>query len=129
MNYIGTTINESSVITATAGADLTNAAFLAVKFDAEGNVVLCGDGENAIGILTAETPEAVAKGDGVTVQIKNVGMAKAGAAVTVGAEVAVDAAGKLIPAVASKFIVGIALSAAAADGVFNVDICKCGYKA
>ena len=127
MRYVGTTINESSVITATAGADLTNAAFLAVKFDAEGNVVLCGDGENAIGILTAETPEAVAKGDGVTVQIRNTGVAVAGEALKPGAILVPGSGGKFVSSEKGGYGFGFVLSEAKQAGnLFAIAIDKCG---
>ena len=52
MNYIGTTINESSVITATAGRAIENGAGCAVYFDTDGTVVLGNAGSSVIGILT-----------------------------------------------------------------------------
>lgn len=128
MNYFGATINDSSTIAEKTGAELTDAMFCAVKYDANGDVVTCGAGEVAIGVILPETPAKVAKGDDVTIQIRNIGYAKSGAAIVKGAMVASDATGKLITAVAGNFVVGIAMSAAAkADAVFSIDIRKCGY--
>lgn len=129
MNYFGSTINESSTIAAKAGAELKEAAFLAVKYDENGKAVLCGAGEAAMGVVLPETPAVVAADDDITVQIKNIGLGRAGGAVAAGAKVAVDANGKFVTAAAGNFIVGIAMTAAAkADALFSIDFCKCGYE-
>ncbi len=131
MNYFGASINTSSVIAETAGAELKNAAFCAVKYDENGNVVLCDtEGELVAGILLPETPEKVFSGEDVTLQIKDIGLCKSGVEIRKGQEVMVDAQGRVIPATAGKFVVGYAITAATAENeVIQVDIRKCGYKA
>lgn len=127
--YIGTTINDSPVIVGKAAAKLSDAEFLAVKFDTNGKIAKASTaGENVLGLLPAEQGN-IAAGDDVTVQIKECGLWKAGAAVAAGAELATDANGKCVTATAGKFIAAIALEAAtAADEIIKVQIVKAGYK-
>lgn len=131
MNYLGASINTSSVIAETAGAELENSAFCAVKYDENGAVVLCDTkGELTAGILLPETTQKISSGDDVTVQIKDIGLCKAGAEIKKGQEVMVDEKGRLIPATSGKFVIGYAMtSATAEDEIIEVDIRKCGYKA
>lgn len=125
--YTTTSINDSPVITGKATAAIENGAFLAAKFDANGGIVLAGAGENALGLLIATTPEAVKAGEDVTVQIKDIGLWKAGAAVAAGAELTADENGAAKTAVAGNYVTAIALEAAAAPGaVIKVQIVKSG---
>jgi hypothetical protein len=127
--YLSTAINDTPTIVGKAGAPMLNAAFHAAKFDAQGNIVPAAAGDNAIGLFVGTTPDVVAAGDDVTVQIKDVGLWVTGAAVLAGAEVASNAGGQAITAAANAFIVGIALETAAAPGaVIKVQIVKAGYK-
>ena len=130
MGYIGTSINDSSVIVGSATAALTDAAFLAAKFDDNGGIVLADTaGELCLGILPAEQGDITA-GEDVTVQIKECGLWKTGEAVAAGAALATDAAGKCVTAASGNFILGIALEAAAeADTVIKVQIVKAGFAA
>jgi len=128
--FISTGINDTPTIVGKAGIPLVNAAFLAVKFDEAGNIVPAGTGENALGLLIATTPENVAAGEDVTVQIKDVGLWKTGDAVAAGAELTPDASGKAVTATEGAFILAIALESAAAEGaVIKVQVIKAGYKA
>ena len=131
MNYMGASINTSSVVAEIAGADIENAAFCAVKYDENGNVVLCDtEGEIVAGVLLPETTQKLSAGDDVTVQIKDIGYCKAGAEIKKGQEVMTDTQGRVIPATAGKFVIGYAMAnATAEDEVIQVDIRKCGYKA
>ena len=131
MNYMGASINTSSVVAELAGGAITECTFCAVKYDTNGNVVLCNTaGVLVAGILLAETPENVSVGESVTVQIKDIGLCKAGAKVQKGQEVMTDAKGRVIPATAGKFIIGYAMTGAEAEGdIIEVDIRKSGYKA
>ena len=71
----------------------------------------------------------IAAGADVTVQVKDIGLWKTGAAVKAGAELMADATGKAVTATAGKFILAVALEAAtAADQIIQVQICKAGYK-
>ena len=126
--FIGTTINDSPVIVGKATAALSGAEFLAVKFDTSGGIVKASTaGEATIGLLPAEQGN-IAAGDDVTVQIKECGLWKAGAAVAAGALLTTDANGKAKTAAAGNFILAVALEAAsAADEVIKVQICKAGY--
>ena len=131
MNYLGASINTSSVIAEAAGAELENGAFCAVKYDENGNVVLCDtEGEIAAGILLPETTQKISVGEDVTVQIKDIGLCKSGAEIKKGQEVMVDTKGRVIPATAGKFVIGYAMTNATAENeIIEVDIRKCGYKA
>ncbi len=131
MNYFGVGINTSSVVAEIAGADIENAAFCAVKYDENGNVVLCDtEGEIVAGIVLPETTQKISAGENITIQIKDIGLCKTGAEIKKGQEVMVDAQGRVIPATAGKFVVGYAVTTASAENeVIQVDIRKCGYKA
>lgn len=125
--FIGTSINESPVVAAKAAAAISNGAMLAVAMGASG-VSVAGDGVAAVGLLIAETEATVAVGDDVTVQVKDIGLWKTGAAVAAGALLASDANGKATTAAAGKYIVAQALEAATAAGqVIRVQIIKAGY--
>lgn len=125
--FLSTGINDSPTIVGKATSAIANGAFLAAKFDGTGGIVLAGAGENAIGILIASTPEAVAAGDDVTVQIKDNGLWKTGAAVAAGAELTANADGAAVTVVAGNYATAIALEAAAAPGaVVKIQIVKSG---
>jgi len=130
MNYFGTVINSSPTIAEKAGTDILEGQLLALKYNDLGEVVVCDtEGENVAGILMPDCSNVINKGDDVSIQIKDIGMAKSGAAIKKGDELMVDATGKLIPATAGKFIIGYALSSATqADEFISVDIRKSGYK-
>jgi hypothetical protein len=125
--YLSTGINDSPTIVGKSTGAIANGAFLAAKFDGAGGIVLAGAGENAIGLLIASTPEAVAAGEDVNVQIKDIGLWKTGAAVAAGAELTSDANGAAVTAAAGNYVTAIALEAAAAPGaVIKVQIVKSG---
>ena len=125
MSIYGTPINDSPVVNIKAGGTISAPAFLAVT--AAGAVA--GAGAHALGIVTPDCDAAVASGDDLTVQIKDIGTWIAGAAVAVGAELTPDANGKAVTATTGDFILGIALKAATAAGQrIPVQICKAGYK-
>lgn len=127
--YFGTTINDTATIVGSATAALKDAEFLAAKFDANGGIVKASvAGEHILGLLPAEQGNVEA-GNDVTVQIKECGLWKAGAAIAAGAELATDANGACVTATAGDFIAAVALEAAAAAGdVIKVQIIKAGYK-
>lgn len=127
--YIGTSINESPVIAAQAGAEIMDGALLAVAMDATGVKTVAEAGGVAVGLLIPET-DTVAAGDTVTVQVKDMGLWKTGAAVAAGDLLTPDAAGKATKAAAGNFILAQALEAAtAADQVIRVQIIKAGFAA
>ena len=125
--FLGTAINNSATIAGTAGATITTGAFLAVRFDGSGNIILAAAGGNALGILVATTPATVAAGEGVTVQVKDIGRWMSGAAIAAGAELAPNAAGQAVTAVATNHVLAVALEAAAGAGQpISVQIVKSG---
>ena len=129
MSYIGTTINPSPTITGKAAAAIAAGAFLAAAFNADGAIEVAKADAVALGIFIAET-DNIAAGADVTVQVKDIGLWKTGAAVKAGAELMSDATGKAVTATAGKFILAVAMEpATAADQVIQVQICKAGYKA
>lgn len=126
MNYFGTTINESPVIVVKAGETMKEPQFLAVTADGK----LATAGANAIGLITPDCEDAVAVGDDLTVQVKDIGLWLAGEAIALGDELAVGDGGKAVKATAGAFITAVALSEATkADQRVSVQICKAGYKA
>lgn len=128
MSYIGDSINASPTIAERAGAAIPGGAGLAVKYDANGCIVLCATaGEPALGVIIMQQGD-VAVGDSVTVQIKDVATCVSGGAVSKGALVAVNASAQAVAAGAGDFAIGMALSGAAAAGqMVQVQICKCGF--
>lgn len=117
MTYLATSINESPVIVDKAGAVIADVRGKAVKFDSNGNIVLAGAGEAAIGVGIMTNDENIAVGADVHVQIKDIGLVCAGAAIKKGAKLQANADGALITH-ASGEAVAIALDAAAAAGVY-----------
>lgn len=125
---LGTAINTSPTVVFEAGATLTDARYIAVTIS-DGKLVLPEAGAHVLGIAIGETDETVAAGEDIDVQIKDIGKWRAGAAIAVGAELATDATGKAVTAAEGDFIVGVALTSAAASGaLIQVQITKSGYK-
>lgn len=123
MNYLATSINESPVIVGVANAAITDVRGHAVKFNASGNVVLCGAGDTplGIGIMTMGDQGAVAAGEEFTIQHKDIGYVCAGAAFVAGANLSTDANGCFVTATTSESptpVVAIALQAAGAAGQY-----------
>lgn len=127
MVYLATSINESPVITDKAGAAIEDVRGRAVKYNAEGGIVLCAEGETALGIGIMTNDKGIAPGEDVHIQIKDIGLVRAGAAVKKGEEIAPGAEGKFVPAADGDFVCGIALEAAATADVY-VKTLLVGYK-
>ncbi len=117
MAYFTTPVNESPLISRKAGAELNDVCGRAVKFDDNGNIVLAGAGDAALGIALTSSDDVIPVGGNVDVQIRAIGLVKAGAAIAPGDELAPDANGALIPATSGAYI-AIALQKAAAAGEF-----------
>ena len=127
VTFIGSTINESATVTFKAKEKLEGVQGLALALN-DGKLELPAAGANVLGLSLFTNDDAKA-GDSLTVQVKDIGKWIAGGAVAAGDELAVDAAGKAVKAAEGQFIVGIALSAAAAAGtVISVQLTKSGYK-
>lgn len=131
MEYIGTTINQSPVITLKASAKLEDIQGKAVAVS-DGKAAFPEAGANAIGIALFTNDATVEAGADVQIQIKDIGKIVAAEAIAVGDEVSVDATGKAVKAASGKFIVGTALTAssgASASGtIIQIQITKSGYK-
>lgn len=121
------TSQNNTTLSLEAGADLSAAQFLLVKAHTTANqVVLCGDGQDAIGVLIEP---AAAAGRAVTVANGGVVRAYAGASVSVGARVASDASGKIVTAASGDYVLGVALTAGAANAMIEVAWGKNGKEA
>ncbi len=94
-----------------AAADLSSSQFHTVKLTSSG-VNLAGDGEQGVGVLQNK-PES-----GQAAEVITHGSTKAviGAAVTVGASLASNASGRLIPATTGEARLALAQEAGSADG-------------
>ncbi len=123
MTYLATSINESPVITEVANAAIEDVRGRAVKYSS-GKIVLCGAADPALGIGIMTNDETIAAGGKVDVQIKDIGLVYAGAAITKGASLAAGANGALVPAADSAAVVAVALDAASAAGEFIRAIIK-----
>lgn len=110
-----------------AGADLTGSQFLFTVIDSNGKAVVAGAGVAVDAVLQnkPDTDQAATLwGCG------SVSKVKAGAAVSNGALVTPDAAGKAVAATTGNFIAGRALTAAgAADEIVSVWITQPGVSA
>ena len=112
--------------TEVAAADLSTHQFKCVNFSATGVALGASLGAHCDGILQ-NNPKA---GVPCTVAIHGKSKVVAAAAILKGAEVTVDAAGKVVTALTTNFILGVAMEAAAADGeVISVLMTRPGKKA
>lgn len=92
------------------GVMFNDAAGKQVKLPTGGAVFCVGVAQETIDDAKIATGKAV-----VNVRMMGISRAIAGAAITVGQPLMVTAAGKFIPATATNFVVGYALTPAAAD--------------
>lgn len=107
-----------------AAADLTTKQYFLVIVDANGKAALAGAGGNVAGAVQNEP------NTGEAVSIRTYGITKvvAGAAITAGANVEADAAGKAITATTNP-VFGIALQSAAGDNsIISVLITHAGIQ-
>lgn len=118
MVYLATSINQTPVITDKAGATIEDVRGRAVKFDAEGNIVLCAAGETALGVGIMTNAKGIAPGEDVDIQIKAIGLVRAGDAIEKGAELTSGADGNFVVAGTGDFVRAIALEAAASADVY-----------
>ena len=126
--YIGTTINPSPTVIFPANEAIAGARCVALALS-DGKLALPAAGAMALGISIGETDTNVTAGTEITVQIKDIGKWIAGEAIAVGDELMTDAAGKAVKATSGKFVMGIALTAAATAGsLVQVQLAKMGYK-
>ena len=99
-----------NTISIPAGADLSSAQFKFVKISS-GAVVLCGAGENAIGVLTNKP----AIGEVAAVQIGGIAKVQADAALaTTGTKIMSSADGQAAAATSTNHVIGMTVTTAAA---------------
>ena len=92
-----------------AGADLSAKLHYFAHVDADGDIVLAGDGEHVAGVII----EAAAQDKPVTFQFGGIGKVICAEAITPGVRIASDSAGKAVIAAVGDFEVGTALGDAA----------------
>ena len=125
-------------ISLVAAADLSTSQFRAIKVDGNGRAALAALGEFAIGVLQNNPGANVP----ASVMVSGTSKGVAGAAITAGDRLAVDAAGRFIPATAGRtntsdagvaadaligsHVVGIALTSAVLNDVFTLLIAHAG---
>lgn len=124
--YEYTGINESVTVALQAGEDLSDVNAKAVKLTEEG-IVLPAAGEEAIGIVLITEDETYKKGDTVSVQMKDIGLWKAGGEIALGALLAADDEGLCQTAAAGQWVLARALSPAIGKGnIVKVQIIHAG---
>ena len=125
-SYEYTGINTSPTITFPAGEELSEVHAKAVKLTEDG-LVLPGAGEEAVGIVLITEDETYQKGEDITIQVKDIGLWKAGAELPAGTLLAVDAEGFCQEAAAGQWVLGRALTSAQAKGdVIRVQLIHAG---
>lgn len=125
-SYEYTGINSSATVTFEAAAGLSDVNGKAVKLTEEGTT-LPAAGEEAIGIVLITEDGDYKKGDAVSVQIKDIGLWKAGAEIAAGDLLAADAEGLCQTAAAGQWVLARALSPATAKGdIIKVQIIHAG---
>ena len=121
-----TGINSSATVDFLAGAKLTEPKGIGLALGASG-VTLPTAGGDIVGIAIISNPDVVETGERVDVQVKDIGLMKAGGSFNAGAMLAVDAAGKAVTAASGKTIVARALETASAAGdLVKVQLINCG---
>ena len=123
--YMTSQINSSATIVEMVGAAIADVRGRFVKYDADGNVVLASTaGENVIGVGIITNSENLAVGAGADIQVKDIGLAMAGADIKKGNEIATDANGKAAVAASKNFVIGVALEDAKEGEFFYFQIAK-----
>lgn len=110
-------------VTMIAGADLSSSQYLFVKTNTTAKtVVLCGDGEDAFGILQ-DTPTV---GQACSVAIGGVSKLKLGGTVAAGAAVSSGASGVGNVSANGDYMLGMALAGGASGEIIPVKLDKNG---
>lgn len=113
-------------------SDEFTADYLAAKLDADDTVTIAGAGDRAIGVVQfheGQDGDDLDAGEPVTVRLLGISKAIAAAPITRGALLKAAASGKFTPVTAaSDKVIGMALSAAGADGdIFDLLLCPSTY--
>lgn len=110
-----TGINTSATVTFPAGVQLADIGATAVKLTEEG-LALPEAGGEVLGIVPVSEDGDYKKGEDITVQVKDIGIWKAGAEIPVGALLAADGEGLCQEAATGQWVLARALTAASAKG-------------
>lgn len=114
---------EGLEIAQNAGADLSNKLHFFAKVDLDEDIILCGAGQPALGVIR----ETAAIDTPVTVQVTGFAKVIAGAAFNAGVMVASDANGAAVLATSGQFAVGMSMQAAgAANEIVTILIMQYG---
>lgn len=105
---------ETDTVAIEAGADLRTNLNCLVKVDSNGEIVLCGSGEKALGSIYETNLNSSDDYGPVTVQYRGIAKVKAGGAITKGARVQSGASGKATTGATNP--IGVALESASGDG-------------
>lgn len=126
--YEYTGINGSQTMTVIAGVEIEGAPCRAVKL-VEGKAVLAAEGEMPAGILLLSSEQKIPAGTECSVQIKDIGLWKAGTAFFAGDMLAVDADGLCQKAATGQYMYARALEDATASGdMVRIQIVNAGYE-
>ena len=133
-NFHGNMINPSPTITEQAGAEIADVRCRIMKYDENGKAVLATAGSDVlVGValieagyndITGVTSGKVAAGDDVDILVKDMGMVLAGVEIKKGQEITAGADGLAAVAASGNYVIGIALSDAAANDVVNIQVAK-----
>jgi hypothetical protein len=107
-------VPESFTYAAEADADLRTKLNYFCKISADGEIALAGANEKVFGTIIEVNLQGSVPYGPVTAQFAGIAKVVAGAAVAAGGEVSSDASGKAVTGGTNK--VGVALTAASADG-------------
>lgn len=128
-DYLNAFIYESSTIAEKAGDNLVNAAYKAVMYNSDGNIIIADKGDTAIGVVLGDCLDSVNKGDNMNILIKDIGLIEAGGVIAKGDAVSINDKGQAVKAETGSFIFGFAFSRAKAEGeLIQVQINKAGLK-
>ena len=105
-----------------AAADLSTSQYLFAAMDAAGKAAVCGDGAQAFGVIEAGS----IAGGASTITVSGKVMVKCGGTVTIGDDVASDAAGKAVNAASGDIILGRAYEAGVTDQLIAIELGSTG---
>lgn len=127
--FENTQINESVTIVVSAAEELKGMNCKAVTLTADG-AKLPAAGDAPVGIVLISQEEDYKKGDEVSLQVKDIGFWLAGATVSAGDLLAVDAEGMCQKATSGQYAYARALGAATDKGdIVTVQIINAGVQA
>lgn len=126
--YEYTGIVSTTTVDLLAAADLTQPQAIALALTEDG-VKLPAAGADVVGIAIISNEETVKTGERVAVQVKDIGLWRAGAEFKAGDLLATDATGKAVKAATGNAVVAMALENAAANDLVKVKLILAGTAA